>query len=91
MAVMTSKFFSMPMGMQLMGAMRRLSRGSRVSAGLPDCIARPSPMQHDEMSADQSRYARLLERELDRDFLTEVEREDSEMLDRVRAALYAED
>lgn len=41
-----------------------------------------------EEPTDQSRYARLLQNELDREHLTAVEREDTEMLDRVRAALY---
>ena len=42
-------------------------------------------------SVDQARYERLLEHELDRQHLTDVEREDTEMLNRVRDALYADD
>lgn len=42
----------------------------------------------DPSALDQTRYARLLENELDRQHLTAVEREDIGMLDRVRAALY---
>ncbi|WP_281982402.1 hypothetical protein [Thalassorhabdomicrobium marinisediminis] len=37
---------------------------------------------------DQLRRERLREKELDRQILTEVEQHDTEMLDRVRAALY---
>lgn len=39
---------------------------------------------------DQIRYEQMLEREIDRQLLSEVEREDRETLDRVRAALYAD-
>lgn len=39
---------------------------------------------------DQIRYEQMLERELDRQLLTQVEREDTDMLDRVRNALYAD-
>jgi hypothetical protein len=42
----------------------------------------------DPLMADRSRYARLLDHELDRKLFTEVEREDSAMLNRVRSALY---
>lgn len=42
----------------------------------------------DTASMDQRRYKRLLDHELDRQLLTEVEREDADILDRVRAALY---
>ena len=42
----------------------------------------------DPVVIDKSRYARLLEHELDRQLLTDVEREDTEMLNRVRSALY---
>lgn len=44
----------------------------------------------DPAKMDQARYARLLDHELDRQLLTEVEREDTDMLNRVRAALYDE-
>ncbi|MCF2903694.1 hypothetical protein L0666_01725 [Octadecabacter sp. CECT 8868] len=43
-----------------------------------------------ETSGDRARYERLLEKELDQQHLTAVEREDTDMLDRVRAALYEE-
>ncbi|MBU2993543.1 hypothetical protein Q4555_13120 [Octadecabacter sp. 1_MG-2023] len=43
-----------------------------------------------ERSGDRARYERLLEKELDQQHLTAVEREDTEMLSRVRAALYEE-
>ncbi|MCW1950466.1 MAG: hypothetical protein KIH44_003765 [Octadecabacter sp.] len=42
----------------------------------------------DPLMMDRSRYARLLDHELDRQLLTQVEREDSDMLNRVRSALY---
>ena len=42
----------------------------------------------DPLLMDRSRYARLLDHELDRQLLTEVEREDTDMLNRVRSALY---
>ena len=42
----------------------------------------------DPLMEDRSRYSRLVDHELDRQLLTEVEREDSDMLNRVRAALY---
>ena len=42
----------------------------------------------DPLLMDRSRYARLLDRELSRQMLTDVEREDSDALNRVRSALY---
>lgn len=49
------------------------------------------PDFRESLSPDQERYARILDTELDRDLLSKVEREDSEMLARVRDALYADD
>ena len=55
------------------------------------------PLRRDDAAAhevsnrvDQIRYEQMLERELDRQLLTEVEREDTDMLNRVRNALYAD-
>ncbi|WP_375281777.1 hypothetical protein [Pseudooctadecabacter sp.] len=39
---------------------------------------------------DQIRYEQMLEREVDRQLMSEVEREDRKTLDRVRQALYAD-
>lgn len=52
---------------------------------IPLPVAQPVAMPD---SLDRKRYARLLEHKQDRQLLTEVEREDTDMLDRVRAALY---
>ena len=56
---------------------------------------RPLPPQRDVAAPplvppteDQLRQERLREKEQDRQILTEVEQHDTEMLDRVRAALY---
>lgn len=43
---------------------------------------------HDKM--DKARYERILDHELERHIFTQVEREDSDMLNRVREALYAD-
>ncbi len=48
------------------------------------------PAAQPAVAPDQARYARMLERELDRELMSQVEREDSETLNRVRAALYAD-
>jgi hypothetical protein len=66
---------------------------SRFGAPIEDLyVPKPKAQQPqremDPLMVDRSRYARLLDHELDRQLLTEVEREDSDMLDRVRAALY---
>ncbi|WP_296419848.1 cell division protein FtsA [Pseudooctadecabacter sp.] len=55
-------------------------------------IKRPYSEAAPEVSrrVDQIRYEQMLEREVDRQLLSEVEREDRETLDRVREALYAE-
>ena len=54
----------------------------------------PAPVVRAPVTApveqESARYQRLLEKELDRQHLTAVEQEDTEMLDRVRAALYAD-
>lgn len=52
---------------------------------IPLPVAQPVAMPD---SLDREHYARLLEHKQDRQLLTEVEREDTDMLDRVRAALY---
>ncbi len=72
----------------------RLAKSDREKNTLssPERTAAPTTADSADTTSnmDQVRYARLLDHELDRQLLTEVEREDTEMLNRVRAALYAE-
>lgn len=90
MAVVTFKTFSMPMAAQVMDAVRGvLRRGPRDVAVEEDAPA----------AADISDYEQILKRELGQadagelvdDNWTALEREDTEMLARVREALYADD
>lgn len=86
MAVMTSRLFSWSAGTPLLDAFRQ-----KVQCATAEAVSSDLSVPARPLNADQSRYERLLEHELDRQLLTEVEREDSDMLDRVRCALYAED
>ena len=90
MAVTTFKSFSMPAASQVIEVLRGFLNKPEPDA--PITQDQPEPVATEQvLSVDQERYARLLDHELDRQLLTEVEREDSEMLARVRSALYAED
>ena len=90
MAVTTFKSFSMPAASQVIEVLRGFLNKSDPDA--PITQDQPEPVATKQvLSVDQERYARLLDHELDRRLLTEVEREDSEMLARVRSALYADD
>ena len=75
------------------GAVISALRGLFAPTASDDLPSAPPLRQQDvvdPLAQDRARYARLLEKELDRQLLTEVEQEDSDMLNRVRAALYAE-
>ena len=83
--------FSLSMPVAVLDAARAMFK-------TPDQHARPMSADDvpqarpdiEPLNQDRSRYARLLEKELDRQILTQVEREDTDMLDRVRSALYAD-
>ncbi|MCF2872706.1 hypothetical protein L0664_16670 [Octadecabacter sp. G9-8] len=74
--------FLLPTASTLIDAARRVFQANQ------DIPAMAAPVAQAVVSDDHSRYARLLENELDRQHLTDVEREDTDMLNRVRAALY---
>ena len=89
MAMMNFKTFSVPGATHLMDVARGLLGGS--SPEIENLIPIQKPKSEElPTRPDQIRYEQMLERELDRQLLTEVEREDSDTLDRVRAALYAD-
>ena len=97
MAMMDMKNFAMPSAAQLLDA----ARGLWAKDFPEDRFSMLEPIKRDEevgprwsptsQATDQSRYQRLLDYELDRQLLSEVEREDQDILSRVRDALYADD
>ncbi|MEL6957913.1 MAG: hypothetical protein AAGL89_03035 [Pseudomonadota bacterium] len=97
MAMMDFKNFSMPNATELWDA----ARGLWVKDLPEDNFSMLEPIKRDgdeghrwsptPQASDQSRYQRMLEHELDRQLLSEVEREDQDILTRVRDALYADD
>ena len=90
MAVITLGSFSVPSASAVMNAVRGFVTKPEAAAPAPQPAPTPDAREQ-VMSIDQRRYARLLDHELDRQLLTEVEREDSDLLARVRSALYADD
>ena len=92
MTIAKPKMFSFAKTGAVINAARALLNAAE--APLPRApIATPQPAgpDIDPFHQDRSRYARLLEKELDRRILTQVEREDTDTLNRVRSALYAAD
>jgi hypothetical protein len=91
MTIAKPKMFSLPTPSVVMGLARTFFTAPDTQVpSVP--MSKPQPAGPDihPFHQDRSRYARLLERELDRQVLTEVEREDTDMLNRVRSAMYAD-
>lgn len=93
MTIATPKFFNLPMPSGVMDAVRAFF------AKAEQDIVEPQPRAPEQSHApkiepveqEHSSYARLLEKELVQRHLTDVEREDTDMLVRIRSALYATD
>lgn len=91
MTVAKSISFSLPSADAMISAARGLFKKSDQAIALPARATKPTITAGlDPSTMDQSRYAHLLEHELDRQHLTAVEREDMVMLNRVRDALYGD-
>lgn len=91
MTIAKPKMYSMPTPSAVIEAARAyFSVPDQHEAYMPAPKPRAAGPDIDPLLQDRSRYARLLEKELDRQILTDVEREDTDMLNRVRSALYAD-
>lgn len=90
MAILNFGAFTMPTTAELRGVVAGLfAKPVKDIEMLQPLPATPDPcLEGSDNRVDQIRYEQMLERELDRQLMTEVEREDSDMLSRVRAALY---
>lgn len=90
MTIAKPRFFSLPSPSEVLDLVRaRFGAQEQVGAvSAPQAKSVPGEQHIEPSDKDHSRYARLLEKELDRQHLSAVEREDSAMLSRVRSALY---
>lgn len=85
MTVAKLKMFTLPSPFAVIEAARTYFHAPQPVATPMACVRDLEPP-----IVDCSSYARLLQYQLDHQILTDVERKDTEMLDRVRSALYSD-
>ena len=90
MMIAKPKMFSLSMPSAVSDAVRALFSVRDGRTEIPIATPKLAGPDLDPFHQDRSRYVRVLEKELDRQILTQVEREDTDLLDRVRFALYAD-